>query len=222
MTFNDEQKQAEFDAFAPYFAAVSKRPVTAASRSLLNQLRTIAVGQFGNGAYQELLRANRREVPLQPERTGKPTGGGNNRRNQSPTIQKAPQQGSPRWLRNQARGVGQSGKSAAPAVVAAGETAESLIEGTKRLSKKIANAGVTADELTNIHLSTGAEFNTETGRTENDLMQDAAALGWKELIEKHGRELMFEALLNAGHDGVELEQKSDRQLANLLKKEAEK
>ena len=66
MTFNNEQKQAEFNAFAAYFSEVSKQPFTAARRSLVNNLRSIAVGQFGNAAWQELVRDNRSAPEQKP------------------------------------------------------------------------------------------------------------------------------------------------------------
>lgn len=45
-----------------------------------------------------------------------------------------------------------------------------------------------------------------------------AALTTKEIIEQYGVEAIFGYLLSVGENGEELEEKSDRQLANLLKK----
>ena len=76
------------------------------------------------------------------------------------------------------------------------------------------------DELANVQLSTGATFNTETGRMENNLEADAQNLNAKDLIEKYGRDMIFEALTNAGENPDALAEKTDRQLANILKKKA--
>lgn len=231
MNFSEE-KQAEFDAFAAYYAIVAQKPYTAATRSLLNNLRTIAVGQYGNGAWQQLVKDNRRQPAEQPERVVKMSGG-SQRRNAPPQQGNAPQPGTPRWERLKAKGLLES-KSATQGVVAGGETAKSITEKIKSVTNVVDELGKTADEVsaiaTSFHLSTGAEFDTETGRTVNDLMADAAIKGAgefsaKDLLEKYGdgaRELIFEKLVELGHDADVLGEKSNRQLANLLKKEAGK
>ena len=120
MTFTDEQKQVEFEAFSAYYTLVSKRPITSATRSLLQQLRAIAIGQFGNGAFQELVRANRTETQQKTEvRLGKQSGGGlsRERRNQSPEQQ--PRSMSPDRAARLAKREAQKSRSEAPAVVAA-------------------------------------------------------------------------------------------------------
>lgn len=235
MNFSEE-KQAEFDAFAAYYAIIAAKPYTSASRSLLNQLRSIAVGQYGNGAWQELVRNNRRQPAEQPERVVKMSGG-SQRRNAPPQQGNAPQPGTPRYERLKAKGALES-KLVAVEVVAGGETAEMITGKIKSIAKAISKSGKTADEISEfserpenfVHLSTGATFDTETGRTVNDLMVDAAIKGAgefsaKDLLEKYGdgaRDLIFEKLVELGHDADVLGEKSDRQLANLLKKEAVK
>lgn len=221
MTFNNEQKQAEFNAFAAYFTEVSKQPFTAARRSLVNNLRSIAVGQFGNAAWQELVRDNRSAPEQKPEiKLGKPAGDGSSRRNQSPGQPKIPPPGSDRAGRiaeREARGA-QKNRSAASVVVAGGETAESLIKVSKRAAKEIAQTGATVDELAQVQLSTGAIFDTETVQTERPVFFDATYLSAKELVEKYGRDLIYDYLFNAGEEKENLDQKTDRQLANILKK----
>lgn len=259
MNFSEE-KQAEFDAFAAYYAIIAAKPYTSASRSLLNQLRSIAVGQYGNGAWQELVRNNRRQPAEQPERVVK-TSGGSQRRNAPPQQGNAPQPRTPRWERLKAKGLLES-KSAAHEVVAGDrggvifksivenpilETPKSMREKERQRTRKEIIEQVSADhkkeieaqiweiETPIVHLSTGAEFDTETGRTVNDLLEDGVPdieiigitgdvsdLSWKELVEKYGRDVIFERLIDLGHDADVLSEKSDRQLANLLKKEAGK
>lgn len=213
----DEQKTKEYNAFSAYYAEVVKRPGTAATRSLLNQLRTIAVGQFGNGPFQEILRANKTQgVEQATERKLGKQAGGVTRRNSSPEV-KQPIPGTGRYERLKEKGLLPGVKSVAPAVVAGGD-ATGFTENPKRRTKEISAVGVTSDDLSTVQLSTGAVFNTETGATENDLFADAPSLSAKDLVEKYGRDLIFEYLFNAGEDREGLEQKTDRQLANILKK----
>ena len=47
---------------------------------------------------------------------------------------------------------------------------------------------------------------------------DAAELDWKELVAKYGRETIYEWLIDKGETPENLDQKTDRQLANILKK----
>lgn len=235
MNFSEE-KQAEFDAFAAYYAIIAAKPYTSASRSLLNQLRSIAVGQYGNGAWQELVRNNRRQPAEQPERVVKMSGG-SQRRNAPPQQGNAPQPGTPRYERLKAKGVLES-KSETPGVVAEVEpekkerqrTRKEIVEQVSAYHKKELEAQIWERETPIIHLSTDAEFDTETGRTVNDLLADASIKGAgefsaKDLLEKYGdgaRDFIFEKLVELGHDADVLGEKSDRQLANLLKKEAVK
>lgn len=213
----DEQKTKEYNAFSAYYAEVVKRPATAATRSLLNQLRTIAVGQFGNGAFQEILRANKTQsVEQTTERRLGKQAGGVTRRNSSPEV-KQPIPGTGRYERLKEKGLLPSGKSVAPVVVAE-DNAEVFAEKTKRRTKEIAAVGATAGDISVVQLSTGTAFNTETGRTKSDLFADAPNLSAKDLVDKYGRDLIFEYLFNAGEDRESLEQKTDRQLANILKK----
>ena len=209
MTFTDEQKQVEFEAFSAYYTLVSKRPITSATRSLLQQLRAIAIGQFGNGAFQELVRANRTETQQKTEvRLGKQSGGGlsRERRNQSPEQQ--PRSMSPDRAARLAKREAQKSRSEAPAVVAA----VNLVEAAK--------IPITITTMPPMHdgLPIGIALDSETGATERDLTGDARELSAKELVEKHGRDLIFSHLISAGFDRQDLEQKTDRQLANTLKK----
>lgn len=243
MTFNNEQKQAEFAAFAAYFAQASKQPFTAARRSLVNNLRSIAVGQFGNAAWQELVRDNRpAPEPKSEVKLGKPTGGGSSRRNQSPGQPTAPKPGSPRDLRLKERAE-REGRLGVPAVVAGDKdpdvkfakvieqpgkivTIEVPIKRQRKadgtdiaeFSKRPANFVAEPDPLAEIELSTGATFDTGTGRTVTDLFADATNLNAKDLVEKYKRDLIYEYLFNAGESKDNLDQKTDRQLANILKK----
>ena len=220
MIFKDEQKQAEFDAFAAYYRLVAQRPHTSAKMSRLNQLESIMRGDFP-GALQELKGEQRTKVIAQnaERRLGKQQGDGalTTRRDSSPVV-KQPQPGTGRYERLKAAGLlpgqqqDQGSKSEAVKVVA-GVDAKDFTEKLKVRTKEIAAAGATA-----IDLSTGATFNIETGRTENDLFADASTLSGKDLAEKYGRDLIFEYLFNAGENRESLEQKTDRQLANILKK----
>lgn len=213
----DEQKTKEYNAFSAYYAEVVKRPGTAATRSLLNQLRTIAVGQFGNGPFQEILRANKTQgVEQATERKLGKQAGGVTRRSSSPEV-KQPIPGTGRYERLKEKGLLPGGRSEASAVVAA-DDANVFTEKLKRRTKEIAAVGATADDISTVQLSTGSVFNTETGATENDLFADAPNLSAKDLVEKYGRDLIFEYLFNAGEDRESMEQKTDRQLANILKK----
>lgn len=221
MTFNNEQKQAEFDAFKTFCEIFAKRKQDSIKSSGRNQLSSFTAGQYGGDAQQEIKKVlNAGNVPkLQSKeiKLGKPSGGGSSRRSQSPGQPTAPKPGSPRDLRLKERAE-REGRLAVPVVVAGGETAESLIEGTKRASKIIRQAGATADELLQVQLSTGAIFDTETGQTERLVFADAADLSAKELVEKYRRDLIYEYLFNAGESAENLDQKTDRQLANILKR----
>lgn len=226
MTFKDESKQAEYNAFAAYYRLVAQRPHTSAKMSRLNQLDSIMRGDFP-GALQELKSEQRKQVV---ERTaerklGKPEGSALTRRGSLP-VAKQPQPGTARYERLKAAGLlpsqqqaaqAQSGKSEAVKVVA-GDNAKDFTEKLKARTKEIAAVGVTADELATVQLSTGDDFNTDTGRTENNLVSDASELSAKDLVERYGRDLIFEHLFEAGFERDGLEQKTDRQLANTLKK----
>lgn len=216
----DEQKTKEFEAFSSYYAEVVKRPGTAGTKSLLNQLRTIAVGQFGNGAFQEILRAHKTQQSAEQtaeRRLGKAPGGAT-RRNSSPEV-KLPTPGTARHDRLKERGLLPADRLGVPVVVAGGDT-KGLIENLKLRTIETAAVGATADDISTVQLSTGTVFNTKTGVTENNLFDDASGLSAKDLVDKYGRDMIFEYLFNAGEDREVLEQKTDRQLANILKKRA--
>lgn len=213
MTFKDEQKQAEFEAFAAYYRLVAQRPHTAAKMSRMNQLESIIRGDYP-GALQEL-RAEQRIASAQQaqeRQLGKHGGGALTRRGSSPEPRQprpaAP--GSQRAQRQAAREA-QKSKSAAPVVVAADKP-------KNQARGKAVKLDLALTDTHDVKLSTGATFNVETGRTENDMVQDAVNLNAKDLVEKYGRDLIFEYLIVTGEDRENLEQKTDRQLANFLKR----
>lgn len=226
MTFKDEQKQAEFEAFAAYYRLVAQRPHTSAKMSRMNQLESIIRGDYP-GALQEL-RAEQRIASAQQaqeRQLGKQAGGGQQTRRGSSPVVKLPQPGTARYERLKAAGLlpsqqaaqEQSGRLEAVKVVA-GDDSKNFTEKLKRRTKEIAAVGAKADELSTVQLSTGATFDTEAGRTENDMVQDAVNLNAKDLAAKYGRDLIFEKLLELGETGDTLIEKTDRQLANLLKR----
>ena len=185
-TFDNEQKQAEFEAFTAWWSAVSKRPFSAATRSLLNQIRNISTANYGSKATDELRRANVviGTEQLQERRLGKRDGDGT-RRSQSPAQQK-PQANSARLERQRQRAA-QNARLAvqSPVVV------DDII-----LPKVLKNI---VDEPT-------------------DLFSAAAEMKAAEIVENYGREAISEYLFNTGMARDEMEQKTDRQLANILKK----
>lgn len=192
----NKEKQEEFDAFSAYYAVVSKRPSTASAKSLINQLDTIARGQYGNGPFQELRRANRRENTQQQTQEltlGKQGGGGLLRRNQPPQESKTASDA--RRERIEARLLAQGGKLGVSEVVAGGN-------GNLQKTPEIlgADAGNPVDP--------------------DQIIKDALNLQAKDVVEKYGRDLLFEMLVDMGEPSESLEQKTDRQLANLLKKKS--
>ena len=213
MTFQDEQKQKEFEAFSAYYEQVTKRPHTAQARSLLNQLRTIAVGQYGNGAWQELNRAARvtSNTVSAERKLGKQSGGRSDRHSQSPTA-RAPKPGSERAKRL-AEIAQQSDRLGAGKVVAAGD--KDFTEKLKVRTKEIAAVGVTSDELENVQLST---ISDSFDAVSDGILADAADLDWKELLKKYDQSAIYEVLLTMGETEETLQGKTPRQLANILKK----
>ena len=187
-TFDNEQKQAEFEAFTAWWSAVSKRPFSAATRSLLNQIRNISTANYGSKATDELRRANVvvGTEQLQERRLGKRDGDGT-RRNQSPE-QKKPQASSARLERQRQRAA-QNARLGVQNPVAAAEPI-------------VTNPTV---QVQNLH---------ESG----DLFSDADEMKAAEIVEKYGREAISDYLFNTGITREEMEQKTDRQLANILKK----
>lgn len=213
MTFQDEQKQKEFEAFSAYYEQVTKRPHTAQARSLLNQLRTIAVGQYGNGAWQELNRAARvtSNTVSAERKLGKQSGGRSDRHSQSPTG-RPPKPGSDRAKRL-AEMAQQSDRLGAGKVVAA-DNAKGVTEKVRVRAKDNATV-VTADELANAQLSPILDsFDAVSG----GILADAADLDWKELLRKYDQEAIHEVLLTMGETEDTLQGKTPRQLANILKK----
>lgn len=213
MIFQDEQKQKEFEAFSAYYEQVTKRPHTAQARSLLNQLRTIAVGQYGNGAWQELNRAARvtSNTVSAERKLGKQSGGRSDRHSQSPTG-RPPKPGSDRAKRL-AEMAQQSDRLGAGKVVAA-DNAKGVTEKVRVRAKDNATV-VTADELANAQLSPILDsFDAVSG----GILADAADLDWKELLRKYDQEAIHEVLLTMGETEDTLQGKTPRQLANILKK----
>lgn len=208
MKFNDEKKQAEFEQFKAFYLLISQPPNTLHNRSHLNQLRTFAIARYGNGGFQDILREVKISVPepnTEPKLAGKSTGGSSSsRRNQPPEARPAIP-GTKRWERQQLRGA-QESKSVQNPVVAANATAKDLANVTENLSKP----GFTAQEMPNPAFE-------QYGRNP---LKDAEAFSWKELTEKYSESELYEASLSAGSTFEELEGKTARQLANILKKKA--
>lgn len=229
MTFNNEQKQAEFDAFKAFCEIFAKRQRDSIKASGRNQLSSFAAGQYGGAAQQEIkkvLNSGNTPQPIPEIKLGKQAGGDSSRRNQSPGQPKPPKPGSARAQRLAQRAE-RVGRSAASVVVAGGETAEKPAEKVDK-RRNIIKAGKPTDEL--LPVDTAQEIQEERelsergiddfakGLQREDLFSDAAELSAKELVEKYGRDLIYDYLFNAGETAESLEQKTDRQLANILKK----
>ena len=213
MTFQDEQKQKEFDAFAAWYAEIAKRPSTSAHKSTMNQLRDMGSRLYGSAAFQEVLRANRvANITVSAERKlGKQSGGRSDRHSQSPTG-RPPKPGSDRAKRL-AEMAQQSDRLGAGKVVAA-DNAKGVTEKVRVRAKDNATV-VTADELANAQLSPILDsFDAVSG----GILADAADLDWKELLRKYDQEAIHEVLLTMGETEDTLQGKTPRQLANTLKK----
>jgi|JI102314A1RNA_FD_contig_81_741042_length_1264_multi_2_in_0_out_0_2 hypothetical protein len=213
MTFQDEQKQKEFEAFAEWYAEIAKRPSTSAHKSTMNQLRDMGSRLYGSAAFQEVLRANRvANITVSAERKlGKQSGGRSDRHSQSPTG-RPPKPGSDRAKRL-AEMAQQSDRLGAGKVVAA-DNAKGVTEKVRVRAKDNATV-VTADELANAQLSPILDsFDAVSG----GILADAADLDWKELLRKYDQEAIHEVLLTMGETEDTLQGKTPRQLANTLKK----
>ena len=213
MTFQDEQKQKEFDAFAAWYAEIAKRPSTSAHKSTMNQLRDMGSRLYGSAAFQEVLRANRvANITVSAERKlGKQSGGRSDRHSQSPTG-RPPKPGSDRAKRL-AEMAQQSDRLGAGKVVAA-DNAKGVTEKVRVRAKDNATV-VTADELANAQLSPILDsFDAVSG----GILADAADLDWKELLKKYDQSAIYEVLLTMGETEETLQGKTPRQLANTLKK----
>jgi len=213
MTFQDEQKQKEFEAFAEWYAEIAKRPSTSAHKSTINQLRDMGSRLYGSAAFQEVLRANRvANITVSAERKlGKQSGGRSDRHSQSPTG-RPPKPGSDRAKRL-AEMAQQSDRLGAGKVVAA-DNAKGVTEKVRVRAKDNATV-VTADELANAQLSPILDsFDAVSG----GILADAADLDWKELLRKYDQEAIHEVLLTMGETEDTLQGKTPRQLANTLKK----
>lgn len=213
MTFQDEQKQKEFEAFAEWYAEIAKRPSTSAHKSTMNQLRDMGSRLYGSAAFQEVLRANRvANITVSAERKlGKQSGGRSDRHSQSPTG-RPPKPGSDRAKRL-AEMAQQSDRLGAGKVVAA-DNAKGVTEKVRVRAKDNATV-VTADELANAQLSPILDsFDAVSG----GILADAADLDWKELLRKYDQSAIYEVLLTMGETEETLQGKTPRQLANILKK----
>lgn len=204
----DEQKQSEIAAFLALCVEVAKRPYNAKKRGAMNLLTSFASGQYGRDAHQAAIKSfgppaatERQEI-----RVGKPSGEGR-RRNQSPELRAPGQMTEGRRERLLKKGVLEV-RSAAAKVVAEGEAVD--------------NGFLQEETISSVQLSTGAIFDTETGQTENNLTADAAELSAPQLVEKYGRAVLYAHLIELGKDASDLDQKTDRQLANIIKKETSK
>ena len=213
MTFQDEQKQKEFEAFAAWYAEIAKRPSTSAHKSTMNQLRDMGSRLYGSAAFQEVLRANRvANITVSAERKlGKQSGGRSDRHSQSPTG-RPPKPGSDRAKRL-AEMAQQSDRLGAGKVVAA-DNAKGVTEKVRVRAKDNATV-VTADELANVQLST---ISDSFDAVSDGILADAADLDWKELLKKYDQSAIHEVLLTMGETEETLQGKTPRQLANTLKK----
>ena len=213
MTFQDEQKQKEFEAFAEWYAEIAKRPSTSAHKSTMNQLRDMGSRLYGSAAFQEVLRANRvANITVSAERKlGKQSGGRSDRHSQSPTG-RPPKPGSDRAKRL-AEMAQQSDRLGAGKVVAA-DNAKGVTEKVRVRAKDNATV-VTADELANVQLST---ISDSFDAVSDGILADAADLDWKELLKKYDQSAIYEVLLTMGETEETLQGKTPRQLANILKK----
>ena len=213
MTFQDEQKQKEFEAFAEWYAEIAKRPSTSAHKSTMNQLRDMGSRLYGSAAFQEVLRANRvANITVSAERKlGKQSGGRSDRHSQSPTG-RPPKPGSDRAKRL-AEMAQQSDRLGAGKVVAA-DNAKGVTEKVRVRAKDNATV-VTADELANVQLST---ISDSFDAVSDGILADAADLDWKELLKKYDQAAIHEVLLTMGETEETLQGKTPRQLANTLKK----
>ncbi len=213
MTFQDEQKQKEFEAFAEWYAEIAKRPSTSAHKSTMNQLRDMGSRLYGSAAFQEVLRANRvANITVSAERKlGKQSGGRSDRHSQSPTG-RPPKPGSDRAKRL-AEIAQQSDRLGAGKVVAA-DNAKGVTEKVRVRAKDNATV-VTADELANVQLST---ISDSFDAVSDGILADAADLDWKELLKKYDQSAIYEVLLTMGETEETLQGKTPRQLANILKK----
>ena len=205
MIFDNEQRQAEWETFQAYYAAVSKRPFTASTRSVINQLDGIAKGQFGNAAFQELRRDNRREAPASPT-MGKESGGGSSRRSQSPSPSK-PLPGSARAERLRKL---EEQKSRSETDVPVVEDSEPIERALANVAEQVAKAGATAEQLQWVNPPILSDADA--------IAADAAELSAVALAEKYGREALLSFLISKGVSPESLEEKTDRQLANMVKK----
>ena len=213
MTFNDEQKQKEFETFAAWYAEIAKRPSTSAQKSTRNQLHDLGTRLYGSTAFQEVLRANRVvNITVSAERKlGKQSGGRSDRHSPSPTG-RPPKPGSDRAKRL-AEMAQQSDRLGAGKVVAA-DNAKGVTEKVRVRAKDNATV-VTADELANAQLSPILDsFDAVSG----GILADAADLDWKELLKKYDQSAIYEVLLTMGETEDTLQGKTPRQLANTLKK----
>lgn len=243
MTFQDEQKQAEYNAFVTYYRLVAQRPHTSAKMSRLNQLDSIMRGDFP-GALNELKNEQRKQ---QVERTaerklGKPEGSALTRRGSLP-VAKQPQPGTGRYERLKAAGLlpsqqaaAQSGKLEAVKVVAGGDLERGdLVVIEKGKAKKV--KGIDMSKAVLVHgVDNIADLISESAIAEEKALSEAGIEEYakgldredllaacknstaKEIVEKFGKQMIYDFLLDWGENPDALSEKTDRQLANTLKK----
>lgn len=221
----DNSLTREFELFTALYAHVAKEKITPSQRMAIVKLNEICKSRYGAGELAALVRANKPAPQPQAERqiAGKERGDRSERRSPSPVKQVEPTAQQKRLARIADRQGRQErvGKLAAHEVVADKHPSRRVKQVVDAVLTEIPETYFTERQLSEIggvQLSTGAIFSTETGRTENDLNTDARELSAKDLIEKYGRDLVFERLTELGEPVEMLEQKTDRQLANLLKK----
>ena len=192
----NEKNNLEIEPFLALCTELAKRPYSAQKRGAMNQLTSFASGQYGRETHQAAIKIFKENSPV-PETverklSGKQLDDGLSRRNRSSGL-KTLQPTRDRAARIADR-LGIGDRSAAPKVVAGGRT-----EIPKQPEPKPAI----------VH---------DVPETGIDLLHDAAVFSAKEITEKYGRDPIIVYLVENGETAESLDQKTDRQVANLLKK----
>jgi hypothetical protein len=210
MTFKNEHLQNEWPHIEAAYKAIASRPNrTAETRSLLNQLRSIISGHYGNGALQQLLRDVKQEAKPESEsrelKMGK-QGGGALRRSQPPALHSL----TPNRKERLAQKAEREGRSGTPVVVAGGSLVVDVPANTVAI-EFVEPSDLQTGDTTFLAVSDGP----------NIAHDDISDLSGKEVAERYGREAMEAYLLSTGATSENLESKTDRQLANMVKKAKE-
>lgn len=205
----NEKNNLEAEAFLALCAELAKRPYSAQKRGAMNQLTSFASGQYGRETHQAAIKIFKENSPVietaERKLSGKQSDDGLSRRNRSsgPKTAKPASDRAARIAERQER----EGRLVAPKIVAGGRSRdESLIK----------KAPVV--EATKPVVETKPKESPDVPEIGNDLLHDAVTISAKELTERYGRDPIVAYLLENGETEENLDQKTDRQLANLLKK----